>query len=152
MQAVQSQSHGSSISTSLPSSSTPPLTIPRPQEDELTNGNSYPDVKALVTSLLRNYQLKSSLDSALALLPSSISPKTKEDAKLHAKTAYENLILILEYFPEDQSGPLANKTLKPEQVTFTIKALQATRKELRDYMGFFDEGLREKLAEGVAST
>lgn len=141
-----------SQSLSLPHFPPPPSSIPHPQEDELTNGNSYPDVQALVTSLLRNYQLKSSLDSALALLPSSLPPKTKEDAKLHAKIAYENLILILEYFPEDQSGPLANKTLKPEQVTFTIKALQAARKELLEFLEFFDEGMRKKLAEGVAST
>ena len=146
---LQSHSLSASLPSRLPPSS---LSPPHPQEDELTHGNSYPDVKALVTSLLRNYQLKSSMDSALALLPSSTPSKTKEDAKLHAKLAYENLIISLEYFPEDQSGPLANKTLKPEQVEFTIKALQATRKELNEFMGFFDADLRKKLAEGVAST
>lgn len=121
-------------------------------EDELTNGNSYPDVKALINSLLRNYQLKNSMDTSLALLPSSLPSATKEDAKKHAKNALENLIIILEYFPQDQAGPLENKTLKPEQLEFTIKALKATRKELAEFLGFFDEGLRKKLAEGVAGT
>jgi hypothetical protein len=94
------------------------------------------------------------MDSALALLPPSLPAKMKEDVKLHAKIAYENLIIILEYFPDfpEQSGPLANKTLKPDQLNFTIKALQATRKELNEFMAFFDADLRKKLAEGVAST
>ncbi|TFJ80743.1 hypothetical protein NSK_007920 [Nannochloropsis salina CCMP1776] len=117
-------------------------------EEELTSGDTYPDVKALVNSLIRNYKLKSSMESALALLPSG----STEEGRKFAKSAYENLTIILEYFPEDVAGPIANKTLKPDQLSFTIKALQATRKELDSLLGLFPTELRGRLAENVANT
>ena len=118
-------------------------------EEELTNGDSYPDVRALITSLLRNYKLKESLSSALPLLPTK---EVKEDAQTHAKMAYENLIIVLEYYPESQDGPLKNKTLKPDEVAFTIKALQASRKELSAYLSSFSQEVVKGLTDEVAAT
>jgi hypothetical protein len=64
--------------------------------DDLENGTgaSDPDVRALVTSLLRNYRLKESLDAALAL--GSLSGAAKDGATAHAKAAVEDLAIIIE--------------------------------------------------------
>ncbi len=86
-------------------------------------------------------------------MSSSLSLATaKTEAETHAKLAFENLIIVLEYFPEDQSGPLQNKTLKPDQLQFTIKALQATRKELNAFLNAFPSDLVTRLGEAMAAT
>ncbi len=65
--------------------------------DDLENGTGAadPDVRALVTSLLRNYQLKDSMDAALALGAFGGSA-AKDGAVAHAKAAVEDLSIVLE--------------------------------------------------------
>jgi hypothetical protein len=66
--------------------------------DDLENGTGAadPDVRALVTSLLKNYQLKDSLDAALALGAFAGSAAAKDGAVAHAKAAVEDLSIVIE--------------------------------------------------------
>lgn len=120
--------------------------------EELEYGTgSDPDVRSLVTSLLRNYRLKESLEAALAL--GGFSSETVRDAAAgHGKAAVEDLSIIIEYFPEAQEGPIKNKIkLRPDELTFTLKALEAAGKELSMYLSSFPKGVVDGLAQEMNS-
>lgn len=117
-----------------------------------TENNSDPDVRALVTSLLRNYRLKESLEAALPLGGFG-SDAAREAAAGHGKAAVEDLSIIIEYFPEAQEGPIKNKIkLRPDELAFTLKALEAAGKELSMYLGSFPKGVVDGLAQEMNST
>lgn len=121
------------------------------EELEYGTGNSDPDVRALVTSLLRNYRLKDSLEAALPLGGFG-SDAAREAAAGHGKAAVEFMSIILEYFPEAQEGPLKGKIkLRPDELAFTLKALEAAGKELSMYLGSFPKGVVDGLAQEMNS-
>jgi hypothetical protein len=123
--------------------------------------NRYPDIRRVVKGLLENYkvhetsrirpsercadmllhclwQLRENLTTASSLLTGD----SKKEAELRAKAAVESLFLILEYFPapldKATGNPLpAAASLRPETIVFTVKALEATKKELESYVSFF---------------
>ena len=120
---------------------------------DLENGTGAedPDVRALVTSLLRNYRLKESLEAALALGAFG-SDAAREAAAGHGKLGVENLAIIIEYFPEAQEGPIKNKIkLRPDELQFTLKALEAAGKELSAFLKAFPAGVVDGLRQEMNS-
>lgn len=120
--------------------------------DELENGTDIPDpnVRGLVTALLKNYQLKDSLEAALSL--GGFSEAGKEAAVGHAKAAVEDLSIIIEYFPADLEGPIQDKIrLKPDELQFTLKALAAAGTELSNYLKKFPRDVVDGLTQEINS-
>ena len=86
------------------------------------------DTKAIifqVKSLLNNYRLKDSFQTTLAL-----SGSKRDDAKLHAKNAYEDLSSIFEYMTDSIDDVSGNKIPPRELLSFALQAISATSKEI----------------------
>lgn len=86
--------------------------------DELENGTggTEPDVRALVNSLLRNYQLKASLDTALGGLAAA---GAKEAAVAHAKAAVEDLSIIIEVSGRVEFAPMKRDLSPRDSISYS---------------------------------
>lgn len=75
-------------------------------------------------------------------------------AQKRAGAAIEFLYSIVEYFPEEQNndmGQAMSQRQRPEAIQFTVKALQAARREIDGYLSFFGEDLVAESKENAGT-
>jgi hypothetical protein len=95
-------------------------------DDTIEQSGDAGSVVTQIRQLLKNYKLKENLSDSLSVIPS----KKRDEAKLHAQAAVEDLSQIFEYFSDDVDNMSGRKIVPRAVLGFAQQAVKASKDEL----------------------
>jgi hypothetical protein len=93
--------------------------------------------------LLNNYKLRENVQASLSL------SNNREEAKTHGLAAWEDLIIISEYFEADIDPITGKKRPPPAALKLSYDAVTAAEKEFDLYFASFPSGLRSSIESKI---
>lgn len=111
-------------------------------DDDIEKGVDAKGIVTEIKTLYKNYNLKENVRNALSIVDSA----RRADAKEHGLQAVEDIAAIYEYFEDKIDNQSGARTPPKEVLVFSKRAIEASGKELGQFLSYFPQDLVKEVA------